>query len=270
MTAYRFRVKLDPDPTSLWRDVVIGGERTVDEFQAAFNRSVGLGRDHLWFVGAGEEYWRSDVKYQCPLEFEELPGGSIRPDEEVYNAEETTIDGMVGRPGLAERDRICYLFDYGDEWRFYAILKEVLRDESGDRAPEVVKEKGDPVEQYHPPTGRGRRSRNRSNRSSRTVQCRSTTSVRSRNVRTSNTSSPSEGRNPASRAGWRSGSKTPNTCSNTSTTVGTWQPGSNGAKRRRKRRSVGSWTRYGSGTPPSLTPRASRGIRDSTTAGSKR
>jgi len=26
MTAYRFRVKFDPDPTSLWRDIVVGGQ----------------------------------------------------------------------------------------------------------------------------------------------------------------------------------------------------------------------------------------------------
>lgn len=32
MTAYRFRVKFDPDPTSLWRDVVGGADRMLDEF----------------------------------------------------------------------------------------------------------------------------------------------------------------------------------------------------------------------------------------------
>lgn len=41
-----------------------------------------------------------------------------------------------------------YLFDYGAEWRFYAILKEIQEDESGGIRPEVVKEKGDPVDQY--------------------------------------------------------------------------------------------------------------------------
>ena len=51
---------------------------------------------------------------------------------------------------LEERDRFCYLFDYGDEWRFYAIFKELLDDESGDTRPEVVAEKGDPVDQYAP------------------------------------------------------------------------------------------------------------------------
>ena len=45
----------------------------------------------------------------------------------------------------------CSLFDYGDEWRFYAILKEIDRDGDSDKEPEVVKEKGEPVEQYPQP-----------------------------------------------------------------------------------------------------------------------
>jgi hypothetical protein len=56
MTAYRFRVKYDRDPTSLWRDVVVGADRTVAEFQTAINAAVGLDQNHLWFVGADEDY----------------------------------------------------------------------------------------------------------------------------------------------------------------------------------------------------------------------
>lgn len=58
---------------------------------------------------------------------------------------------MTRQLDLDERDRICYLFDYGDEWRFYAILKEINEDGPSDKKPEVVKEKGEPVEQYPPP-----------------------------------------------------------------------------------------------------------------------
>lgn len=152
MTAYRFRVKFDPDPTSLWRDIVVGADRTIDEFTTTINRAVGLDQGHLWFVGTDEDYWNSDVKYQCPQEFEDLPsGGPIGFDEETHNAGETTIGELVRRMGLTERDRICYLYDYGDEWRFYGILKEIIDDEPDDTPPEVVTEKGNPVDQYAPP-----------------------------------------------------------------------------------------------------------------------
>lgn len=42
MTAYRFRVKFDPDPTSLWRDVVVGADSTIVEFQSVISGF------HLW------------------------------------------------------------------------------------------------------------------------------------------------------------------------------------------------------------------------------
>jgi hypothetical protein len=149
MTAFRFRVKFDPDPTSLWRDIVVGADRTLVEFQSALNRAVGLDQEHLWFVGSDEDYWNSDVKYQCPREYEGPIGGEpLVRGERIENAGETTIGEMTRQLGLEQYDRICYLYDYGDEWRFYAILKEVTGDEPSDRSPAVVKEKGEPVDQY--------------------------------------------------------------------------------------------------------------------------
>ncbi|NKE36672.1 plasmid pRiA4b ORF-3 family protein [Natronococcus sp. JC468] len=167
MTAYRFRVKFDPDPTSLWRDVVVGSDRTLEEFQTTINTALGLDRGHLWFIGTDEDYWRSDVKYQCPQEFEEMSSSEpMRFDEETHNAGETTVGDMVEQLGLDDRDRICYggarrkprplgrggcqLYDYGDEWRFYAILKEIIGDRIDDTTPEIDEARGDGIEQYDP------------------------------------------------------------------------------------------------------------------------
>ncbi|GGN25284.1 IS1096 element passenger TnpR family protein [Halarchaeum nitratireducens] len=148
MTAYRFRVKFAPDPTSLWRDIVVGADRTLDEFQTTINAAMGLNQDHLWFFGIDEDYWESDVKYQCPAEHEDLPSGQpMQFGETTYSAGATTVGELVAQLDLDQYDRICYLFDYGDEWRFYAILKEVV-DDPDRRAPEVVKEKGDEIDQY--------------------------------------------------------------------------------------------------------------------------
>lgn len=151
MTAYRFRVKFDPDPTSLWRDVVVGSDRTLEELHAAINTAVGLDQGHLWFFGVDEEYWDSDVKYQCPQEFEESRGSPVMGfGEETYDAAETTVGDVVEQLDLEERDRICYLYDYGDEWRFYAILTEIVDAAASDSAPEIVEGIGSGVEQYGP------------------------------------------------------------------------------------------------------------------------
>ena len=47
MAAYRFRVKLEWNPTSVWRDIVVGEDRTLTEFQAIINESMGLNQAHL-------------------------------------------------------------------------------------------------------------------------------------------------------------------------------------------------------------------------------
>jgi hypothetical protein len=151
MATYRFRVKLAADPQSLWRDITIGAERTVDEFQTTLNDAVGLDQGHLWFVGRDQDYWESDIKFQPPSEYEESPsGGRMGNREETYNAGRTPMGELTAQLGLDEGDRICYLYDYGDEWRFYAILKEATDDGPSDSRPQVVNEKGDGVVQYPP------------------------------------------------------------------------------------------------------------------------
>lgn len=116
MTAYRFRVKFDPDPTSLWRDIVVGADRTIVEFQSTINSAVGLDQGHLWFVGSEEDYWGSAVKYQCPQEYEEsLWEDPVLRTERIENAGEVTIGELTRQLGLEQYDRICYLYDYGDE-----------------------------------------------------------------------------------------------------------------------------------------------------------
>ncbi|GAB3328361.1 hypothetical protein GCM10027355_33590 [Haloplanus salinarum] len=149
MTTYCFRVKFEYDPTELWRDIVVGADRTLDEFQTVLNRAVGLDQDHLWFFGTDQDYWQSPVQYKRPEELAQAV--PTMGDEDEYSAAETTVGEMIQELRLQERDRICYLFDYGDEWRFYAILKEADNDGPSDSEPEVVNEKGDPVDQYSPP-----------------------------------------------------------------------------------------------------------------------
>ena len=150
MTVYRFRVKFDSDPTSLWRDIVVGERRTLDELQSVINKAFGLDEGHLWFFG-DDGYWNSGVKYECPEEYGDLPemgGGILGHAEETYNADEETVGDMVRHLELEKQDRICYLYDYGDEWRFYAILKKRLEGEPDDFEPEVIGEKGDEIDQY--------------------------------------------------------------------------------------------------------------------------
>lgn len=155
MASYRFRVKADWNPRGLWRDIVIGEERTLEDLHEAIVLSFGLEPDptHLWFFGADQKYWDSRVKYKSPLELESKKGimwdklldyFAGRKREKAYNAAETTITHLDLKIG----DRLCYLYDYGDEWRFYIILKKKIPQEPPEKKPQVVKGKGEKIHQY--------------------------------------------------------------------------------------------------------------------------
>lgn len=172
MTAHRFRVKFEERPRALWRDVVVGEERTLDEFQTRINEAVGLDQGHRWFFGQDRRYWSSGILFECPQEVgvsppskdeldefaktvDDVPGiedPDLGRDEDRRNAAETTIADALS---TLDGQRICYLYDYGDEWRFYALLKEQLDSTDGDTPPQVVETKGEPVQQYALP-GEGR------------------------------------------------------------------------------------------------------------------
>jgi hypothetical protein len=147
MTTNRFRVTDEHDPTSLWRDIVVGADRTLDEFQPVLNHAVGLNQDHRWCFGTNQDYWDSDSQYKRPGEIEQSASGLMRGGAE-YDAGETTIGQMARQRDRDERDRLCYLFDDSDEWRFDAILTDINEGRPSDTASNVVTEKGESIEQY--------------------------------------------------------------------------------------------------------------------------
>jgi len=154
VTAYRFRVKAEWNPRGLWRDILIGGERSLEDLHRKIVTSFGLEADpsHLWFFGNDQKYWDSKVKYVSQLELEE---GNIawnetinyftHKREERYNGGQSTISQL----GLQIRDRLCYLYDYGEEWQFYMILKEIYPDKSPSTEPEVLKSRGEKISPYN-------------------------------------------------------------------------------------------------------------------------
>lgn len=145
MGGYRFRVVFATDPMAFWRDVVVGGERTLTEFQSHINDTIGLDQNHHWFFGRGTDYWESSVKFEDPAGYRELPE-ELRRSETVYDAAETTITEIVDELDLGVDDRICYVFDYMANWRFFLTLKEELDAAPGRTPPTVDQETGPTVE----------------------------------------------------------------------------------------------------------------------------
>ena len=151
MATYRIRMKWDHDPTSLWRDVELGSECTLGDLARTFTPNAGLtDTAHLWFFGVDGKYWNSPVKYLSHREYKDEkakrsdPTSFRRTRDEIKNADDTTFSEL----NLDEGDRLTYLFDYGDGWRFYGIVKEINESGPHDRTPEIKKRKGGYLNQY--------------------------------------------------------------------------------------------------------------------------
>ncbi len=149
MTSLLFKVKASWTPSRLWREIVIGANRSLEAFQKAVNRSFGLEFDHLWFMAKGVKYWDSPVKYLSPLELEtqDTRGFALNffhGRAEEYNAAMVTL----GELNLIVGDRMCYLYDYGDEWRFLIKLVCVNYDDSSNLDPIEVNRRGDDISEH--------------------------------------------------------------------------------------------------------------------------
>ncbi|WP_440991658.1 IS1096 element passenger TnpR family protein [Haloarchaeobius baliensis] len=142
MSSYRLRLTPERSTETFWRTFDVGGERSLFEFQEAIVAALEFDGDRRWFFGTDRDYWASPVKYQSPGEFESFEsGGSMRWDEDVVDARDMTIESL----GLDRWGQLCFLFDYVEEWRFYATIERIHESGSDRHPPELVEQCGDPV-----------------------------------------------------------------------------------------------------------------------------
>jgi len=138
MAVYRFRVKAEGATAPFWRDIEIGADRSLATLGATIVDAVGVDDHHLWFFGIGQEYWASPVKYLCHREYaSRSSGGPMWWDEDVFDAAETS----VGTLGLDQWNTLCFVCDYVNDRRFYAILHEIT-DADGQRSATLTDGRG--------------------------------------------------------------------------------------------------------------------------------
>ena len=125
---YCFNVALKKN---LWRRIETAGEHTLKDLHHAIRGAYGFDDDHLYAFFMDGEPW-SDGKFTSPN------------DEEGPYVDEVRI----GELGLSEGQRMLYLFDYGDEWRFQVAVEAIRKSGARPHEPKVVDQKGKAPEQY--------------------------------------------------------------------------------------------------------------------------
>lgn len=130
------RVSLD---SKTYRDVEISGEASLYKLAEVINNVFGFDFDHAFgFYDNLKNPYRSKTKYELFTDMGEDPTEGARSVKKSKAADVFERDGK----------RMCFLFDYGDEWLF-----EIKR--TGSRAQEapkafwkMIKSEGEAPEQY--------------------------------------------------------------------------------------------------------------------------
>jgi len=125
---YIFKVSLARD---LWRRIRVSAVHTLLDLHNSIQKAYDFDNDHLYsFFMDGKT--RSREKFTSPYEDD-----GICVDEV-----------LIGELGLIKGQKILYLFDYGDNWRFQVQLEEIIPGKKEGGSPVIIEKKGKNPVQY--------------------------------------------------------------------------------------------------------------------------
>ena len=121
---YKFRVILDVKE-DVFRDIMIQGEATLEDFHNVINQSFGFAGDEMASFYLTDEDWNQG---------EEITLFDLSESGEIRLMEETTIDSVVNE----DEPKLLYVYDFMQMWTFFVELVEVDEEAAGASYPIVV------------------------------------------------------------------------------------------------------------------------------------
>jgi len=127
---YTFKVSLSK---SLWRKISVSHQHSLYNLHMVIQEAFDFDNDHLYafYVGGNQ---RTGKPIYC-----------TGTESEGVTAEETTIADL----GLYMGQKLLYLFDFGDEWKFDVELLSIDKNSVLPIHPVIIEAKGGSPEQYH-------------------------------------------------------------------------------------------------------------------------
>ena len=131
-TVYRFLARLEHE-REVWRRIEVRGDQTLHDLHNAMQEAFDWDDDHLYAFFLSGIAWDESTEYVAPL-------------GEGRHATRYRLEHLP----LRERQRILYIFDFGDEWRHTITVEAIARGgvASGATYPRITEQRGRSVEQY--------------------------------------------------------------------------------------------------------------------------
>jgi hypothetical protein len=133
--AYIFRILLKK---SCYREIVINGEKTLEDLHVAIQDLFEFDNDHLYafYLNGRDSYDSSYHVYADPR------GGGM-------NGKKPADCFKINEMGFFSGKEILYLFDFGDNWQFSVTVLDIKLGVEVVEKYKLLKEVGKPPKQYH-------------------------------------------------------------------------------------------------------------------------
>ncbi|MFA6048215.1 MAG: hypothetical protein WC737_05410 [Parcubacteria group bacterium] len=126
-----------------WRRIAILGEQSLYKFAEVIVSSFDFDFDHCFgFFSNTENYYYSDSEKKYEL-FADLEDQGIEPVDSD-SVKKTKINKVWEKIG----ERMIFMFDYGDDWRFLVKLEGINPAKKDQKYPVILEKKGKSPEQY--------------------------------------------------------------------------------------------------------------------------
>ncbi len=148
MSVYLFKVALDHDKRT-YRQIEILDTQTLKDFHEIIFNAFDRYDEHLYSFYLTKKPAKSLATRRKAPEF--VPSLALEDDsiaffgqKEKYDASKTKIADL----GLGVKDKMYYLFDYGDEWWHEITLLSIIETKRKQGLPRIVKKVGASPPQY--------------------------------------------------------------------------------------------------------------------------
>ena len=128
-------------PHKAMRKIKISGTRSLYNFARVITKAFGFSFDHCF------GFYDTFGSLRDAKKIYEL---FVDAGEEASPAAQGVKKTKISQAFINQGEKMLFLFDYGDEWRFMVELKEIRKNEEKESEPVILESVGKAPEQYPP------------------------------------------------------------------------------------------------------------------------
>lgn len=146
MTTHIIRAKLMFDKRT-YRDIEIASDRSLYDLGETIVAAFDFDFDHAFgfYSDLGQNFYGSALRYELFADMGDAEDGTAWDDRPKAKSVKRT---RVAESFLEPKQKMQFVFDYGDEWCFEIELRGFGEKTKGAKYPRVLARKGESPEQY--------------------------------------------------------------------------------------------------------------------------